>query len=1474
MAGPRKEQITSVFGALQYTVGTVESGAAFTTIQAAIDQAELDGANGDNPAEIIIFPAVYTENLTASNGGITLRSSVRDISAYIDGTITFTNPATGFCFWGLKGMAVTGLVTVTGANNDQGITVGVENSTLNGGYTMAAATSTVISSLQCFDSLFLLPAGNAIIMPSSGNTNLEITSTRVLSNETATCLSYGGPANFRQVEFRGQVTQGGASSSIQRYHDCYFETESQDCLVLENSVTVEVTGSTFELDSTAGYAINKSGAGRLDHSGNTFYGNFIDPPINIAAGSELEGSPLETKIGPYKFPTTPTVAFNMPSVDGEDGYVLTTDGSGNFSFEPNDSGGFSGLKYTVGNSVSGANYQTIQEAIDAAEADGANGNAPAEIVITPGYYTENLTSSCGGITLRGTSQNTSPFIIGDVTFTNDSTGDNLWVLKDVYLVGGSLTVTGASTGFCFVEINGTNIQSGFDFSGSSGTSNGLNIRDSVIRNTGGDVIQPPSASTSIIAVNSRLEGDDTGTVFDIDGNVILINCRTIGQLIKGATDKLSLLNTSFATNGQVCITDASASSTAEIKNCSFEREGAAGPIIEKTGAAALELSGGGVSGAGLSDPLINVTAGTYRPGNIVATRVGPYDFPENPTNIFTMPSIDGEDGYVLTTDGAGSLSFEEKLGGLKYTVGLPVTGANYQTVQDAVDAAEADGADASNPAEIIIFPGIYSETVTITGTGIALRGISQLSSVSISAVNIVLNSTDGMYHTIAGLSTTVTITGSTSGFAFIELINSNFIIDTSGATFSGGSGCQISNCFISSANLTNIDTTIASSFLQNSTSSTNLTVDTAEISNSYINGKVQKTANGNLAIANCYFTSTAQEGLEILSTSGTQIVHGCTFFRAGTAGPAIIYNGPGSNLRHVGNTFSGNVTDPPLQVTAGTSNPGNVIEPFIGPYQFPTSPTNVFQMPGSDGSANDVLTTDGVGGLSFQTIDHGNIDGLGDDDHTQYLLVSGTRAMSGNLDMGSNNIVSVGTVDGVDVSAHAARHNPGGADALATASAVGLTAASTNTEGNATSFARSNHTHSINVTTGTLSTINAGDIAQNGTATGLARRDHQHPVATASASTLSGSNTEGVSTSLARADHNHALGGTVGGDLSGTLPNPTVVDLTISGEAQGDILYRNASNWVRLAAGTSGEALLTQGVGSNPIWGAPAPAGHAASHISGGSDEINGDQLDIDWNPSNYTPTTSPTEVTSLDHLTAHLAGIDAELAALSAPSALEDVLIVGNTTGENNISVNDGYAIEFGTTPATTGVIRLSNTDTIYARDAGDTADIGLIGSNASDDVVVGSGGTDRLTITDTETTFLYGSTGLQLRALVSSPGSFAIYSDDITPSAVNYSLRFDSGSNTFVNGTTSARLGVSNVTKVRALTSQTEITPASTIRATFADTLTTLDTDLLVDGHYIEIDNSTAPAAPSTGGRLYVEGGALKYISSSGTVTTIAPV
>lgn len=57
----------------------------------------------------------------------------------------------------------------------------------------------------------------------------------------------------------------------------------------------------------------------------------------------------------------------------------------------------------------------------------------------------------------------------------------------------------------------------------------------------------------------------------------------------------------------------------------------------------------------------------------------------------------------------------------------------------------------------------------------------------------------------------------------------------------------------------------------------------------------------------------------------------------------------------------------------------------------------------------------------------------------------------------------------------------------------------------------------------------------------------------------------------------------VSGDLSGNLPNPTVTDLTITGEEQGSVLYFDGGNWVQLPPGEDGYVLTTHGTAA-PTW--------------------------------------------------------------------------------------------------------------------------------------------------------------------------------------------------------------------------------------------------------------------------------------------------
>jgi hypothetical protein len=75
----------------------------------------------------------------------------------------------------------------------------------------------------------------------------------------------------------------------------------------------------------------------------------------------------------------------------------------------------------------------------------------------------------------------------------------------------------------------------------------------------------------------------------------------------------------------------------------------------------------------------------------------------------------------------------------------------------------------------------------------------------------------------------------------------------------------------------------------------------------------------------------------------------------------------------------------------------------------------------------------GTGWVKFgTTVTHNNLLGLTDGDpHTQYLPLTGTRSMTGGLNMGGNAITNVGNVDGRDVSADGAAldsHLDGGAN--------------------------------------------------------------------------------------------------------------------------------------------------------------------------------------------------------------------------------------------------------------------------------------------------------------------------------------------------------------------------------------------------------------------------------------------------------------
>lgn len=239
-------------------------------------------------------------------------------------------------------------------------------------------------------------------------------------------------------------------------------------------------------------------------------------------------------------------------------------------------------------------------------------------------------------------------------------------------------------------------------------------------------------------------------------------------------------------------------------------------------------------------------------------------------------------------------------------------------------------------------------------------------------------------------------------------------------------------------------------------------------------------------------------------------------------------------------------------------------------------------------------TGGGGGGGTAGVSDHGALSGLSDDDHTQYLLIDGSRAMSGSFDMGTNAITNVGDVDGVNVSSHASRHNPGGSDALSTGTPEATQVGATPDAGSASSYALSDHQHGI--ANGTPSAIGTANSA--GTASTVASSDHVHD---------HGSQTDG--------SHHAAVTTSVNGfmlaadkvKLDDATATPTADSIVIS-DASGTV-----DDWV-----TSGD--LTEETSSilTITGGTDAVLGSGASiEVAQADSTTNGYLSSIDWNTFN-----------------------------------------------------------------------------------------------------------------------------------------------------------------------------------------------------------------------------------------------------------------
>jgi hypothetical protein len=150
---------------------------------------------------------------------------------------------------------------------------------------------------------------------------------------------------------------------------------------------------------------------------------------------------------------------------------------------------------------------------------------------------------------------------------------------------------------------------------------------------------------------------------------------------------------------------------------------------------------------------------------------------------------------------------------------------------------------------------------------------------------------------------------------------------------------------------------------------------------------------------------------------------------------------------------------------------------------------------------------------------------------------------------------------------------------------------------------------------------------------------------------------------------------------------------------------------------------------------------HAAGHIQGGADEIDGDLIDIDYAESNYTPATTGV-ASNVNHLAAHLEGIDDALGALGGGTLLgltdvggSDVYTGGYILVADNSNSYDPKAVGGDATLAADGTLTIAANAVENSMMADNSVNSAEIAAGAVDPAHVASGAWDFGTSVEADT-------------------------------------------------------------------------------------------------------------------------------------------
>jgi len=238
-------------------------------------------------------------------------------------------------------------------------------------------------------------------------------------------------------------------------------------------------------------------------------------------------------------------------------------------------------------------------------------------------------------------------------------------------------------------------------------------------------------------------------------------------------------------------------------------------------------------------------------------------------------------------------------------------------------------------------------------------------------------------------------------------------------------------------------------------------------------------------------------------------------------------------------------------------------------------------------------------------------------------------------------------------------------------------------------------------------------------------------------------------------------GDTLTGDVTATMENDgsttTVIadnsvdgtDIALGSDAQGDIMYYNGTDYVRLAAGTSGHFLQTQGAGANPQWAASSGSGDITSvgDVASGAafDGTQGTLLTFNHAAGDHTLSFDATEA-RFQFSTNVSANIFVATNGFQNVASASATIVVEGTTDDANettLAFDDPTADRTITFPDRAGTVSLSG-DTFTGDVTGTLSSSGATALTiAANSVALGTDSTGNYVATIAGTTFRVAVSG-----------------------------------------------------------------------------------------------------------------------------------